>query len=169
MTCSSLTLRCGSQERLQHEEDIEGNTGVWFQATLRATDIQEDANRTIKRSADKVNLLLPHLQRHAPCKGAAASCFTCIHAQVVLPRSAEHDLIAQDAGPKNGALLFELQSRGRTHAGLLSFAAVEGTIGIPPAVAESLWGPGAVPSGQDVKVTYRKLARGQSLLPASGT
>ena len=58
-------------------------------------------------------------------------------------------------------MLFELHSRGRTHAGLLSFSAVKGTIGIPPAVAEALWGPGAVPSGQDVKVTYRKLARGR--------
>ena len=91
---------------------------------------------------------------HMPCLDP-----TCV--QIVLPPSAEHDLLSQDAGPRNGALLFELQSRGRTHAGLLSFSAAEGTIGIPPAVAENIWGPGSVPSGQDVKVTYRKLARGR--------
>ena len=79
--------------------------------------------------------------------------------QITLPPSAEHDLLAQDA-PKNGAMQFEVQSRGCTHAGLLSFTAPEGTVGIPKAVAENLWGVGAVPSGQDVKITYRKLLRG---------
>ena len=37
------------------------NCGVWFQATLRATDVLEDQSRTIRRSADKVRGM-QHLQ-----------------------------------------------------------------------------------------------------------
>lgn len=81
--------------------------------------------------------------------------------QVSLPPSAEQELTQQDAS-KNGAMLFELSSGGRrTHAGVLDFAAAEGTVGIPRALARILWGAEAHASGQDVLVTYRKLQRGQ--------
>ena len=78
-----------------------------------------------------------------------------------LPPSAEHELTRQEAS-KNGAMLFELVSGGNcTHAGVLDFTAVEGTVGVPPAVAHNLWGPGAIASGQDVAITYKKLQRGE--------
>lgn len=81
--------------------------------------------------------------------------------QVSLPASAENDLTRQEAS-KNGAMLFEISARGkRTHAGVLDFTAVEGTVGLPTAMAQSLWGSAATPSGQDVTVTYRKLDRGE--------
>ena len=81
--------------------------------------------------------------------------------QISLPPSAEQELTRQEAS-KNGAMLFEISSgRSHTHAGVLDFTAVEGTVGIPPAMARNLWGPGTVASGQDVAVTYKKLQRGE--------
>ena len=69
--------------------------------------------------------------------------------------------MAQDA-PKNGAMFFELRSGSgaATHAGLLDFTAGEGTVGVPPQVAASLWPSGTVPLGEQVTVTYRRLEKG---------
>lgn len=74
--------------------------------------------------------------------------------------------MAQDA-PKNGAMFFELQSsRGQhTHAGLLDFTAPEGTVGIPPQVAASIWGTEEFPAEETLTVTYRRLEKGDSSLP----
>lgn len=75
-----------------------------------------------------------------------------------------NQLTAQDAS-KNGALFFQLTSLGglRTHAGLLDFNAAEGTIGIPPAVAASLWPEHPLLQREPVTVTYRRLEKGKWL------
>ncbi len=48
-TCSTL------QERLRHEEEVEVNNGVWWQASLLVVPADEGATRSkgIKRGADK--------------------------------------------------------------------------------------------------------------------
>lgn len=48
-TCSTL------QERLRHEEEVEVNNGVWWQASLSVVPADEGATRSkgIKRGADK--------------------------------------------------------------------------------------------------------------------
>ncbi len=80
--------------------------------------------------------------------------------QILLPPSVRHELMAQDA-MKNGAMLFELQWEGRrTHAGLLDFTAVEGTVALTAHTARNLFGSLEITSGQRVTVTYRKLAKG---------
>ncbi|CAL5229441.1 g12764 [Coccomyxa viridis] len=124
------------QERLKHEEAVEANNGVWWSARLRVVPLDESAaaQKGIKRGADKV----------------------------LLPPSVGEDLMRQDA-PKNGAQLFEIASTsGRTHAGVLDFTAVEGTIAVPPLVARNLFGPEAGASqDRTVAVTYRRLQKGE--------
>ncbi|KAK9833421.1 hypothetical protein WJX81_003671 [Elliptochloris bilobata] len=68
-------------ERLWHEEELQVNNGVWWQAALSVVPADEGAARSkgIKRGADKV----------------------------LLPPSVGAELMRQDA-PKNGAQLFEL-------------------------------------------------------------
>lgn len=124
------------EERLKHDKAIEANNGVWWSATLRVVPLDENAasQKGIRRGADKV----------------------------LLPPSVGEELMRQDA-PKNGAQLFEIaSSSGRTHAGVLDFTAVEGTVAMPPLVARNLFGSEAgVPHGQSVKVTYRRLQKGE--------
>ena len=45
------------QERQQHEEEVEHNHGVWWQATLVATLSDGAAGKGVKRSSDKVSHL----------------------------------------------------------------------------------------------------------------
>lgn len=71
--------------------------------------------------------------------------------------------MAQDA-PKNGAMLFELAtSAGRSvHAGVLDFAAAQGTVAIPEHLIRNLWGLTTC-DGQchgHIIVTYKKLPKG---------
>jgi Ubiquitin fusion degradation protein UFD1 len=80
--------------------------------------------------------------------------------QVLLPASARHELMDQDA-MRNGAMLFELKhGSNRTHAGVLDFTGVEGTVGLPSHTSRNVFGTTAIPPGQRITVTYRKLAKG---------
>lgn len=85
--------------------------------------------------------------------------------QILLPASARKDLMDQDT-MRNGAMLFEIKAGDRrTHAGVLDFSAVEGTVGLPSHTARNVFGDSAIPSGQRVTVTYRKLSKGTPSLP----
>jgi len=88
--------------------------------------------------------------------------------QITLPASASRELMAQDA-PKNGTMFFEVttQGGGRTHTGVLSFTAPEGSAGLPPHVVASLWPDGRLPTGETVTVTYRRLEKGRTPLSRS--
>ena len=99
-------------------------------------------------------------------RGHVSSQAPCV-LQILLPPSASPELMAQDA-PKNGAMFFELRagSGATTHAGLLDFTAGEGTVGVPPQVAASLWPSGSVPVGEQVTITYRRLEKGAAFSTA---
>jgi hypothetical protein len=58
-TCSYQPCILPKQERLRHEELVEGNNGVWWRAQLRAVPLAEGAaaQKGIKRGADKAGFV----------------------------------------------------------------------------------------------------------------
>eukprot|EP00210_Caulerpa_lentillifera_P002584 g2478.t1 len=111
------------------------NRGTFLEAALSPIPLPEDTaiSLGIKRWMDKIRL----------------------------PASMSSELMQQGA-PKNGALLFELTAEnggGKTHAGVLDFTAPEGTVGIPPHVAQCLWESGTCQG--KVTVRYKRLLDGK--------
>ncbi|KAJ0399229.1 hypothetical protein ATCC90586_007596 [Pythium insidiosum] len=79
--------------------------------------------------------------------------------KITLPVSALEELNPQNAFDL-GVFTFELSAAGsRTHAGVLEFVAEEGTVGLPPKVAASLFPRGAVP--ETVQVRFVRLEKGK--------
>ena len=99
-------------EAAAREEDLERNRGVAFVQTLRPELSHAAEAKGIVRRADKITL----------------------------PRSASLELEAQQAS-RLGQLFFELHNpaSGRTtHASILDFSALEGTVGLPEEVLANL-------------------------------
>lgn len=128
------------QQRLKEEEESrkeqlrQFNQGTFLETTLSPIPLPEETALAlgIKRWVDKVQL----------------------------PASVSADLMQQRAS-KNGALLFELTAENghQTHAGVLDFSAPEGTIAIPPHVANCLWESGTCEG--KVLVRYKRLLDGK--------
>jgi ubiquitin fusion degradation protein 1 len=131
---------------------LEKNRGITWSQLLAAVprDETDAAQRGIRRAADKV----------------------------VLPPSAQGDLLYQGAHLSGGPQHFQLSApdgSACTHAGVLSFTAAEGTIGLPPHIARCLGsrrrqaggGAGAATSAADeagyegpLHVRYVRLPKG---------
>ena len=109
------TQRTRPQAELRRQEQIEHNRGVYIAATLAAAPLPSGAAaaRGVRRGADKISL----------------------------PRHLSNELMKQSAH-EQGLPFWRLSARdGRaTVASALDFDAPEGTVLLPPKVAQSLWG-----------------------------
>ncbi|GLE10004.1 hypothetical protein PINS_up021978, partial [Pythium insidiosum] len=82
--------------------------------------------------------------------------------KITLPVSALEELNPQGAFDL-GVFTFELSAaagNAKTHAGVLEFVAEEGTVGLPPKVAASLFRGGVVPDA--IQVRFVRLEKGQA-------
>lgn len=131
-----------AEEAAARDIDLERNRGVAYVATLRPERSLAAAAKGIVRRADKITL----------------------------PRAASVELDMQQAS-KNGQLFFQLDcaATGRsTHASILDFSAVDGTVGLPDEVLANLGlaagedGLAATEQRPNVTVRYRALKRATS-------